>query len=178
MVLKILTIFCFFFIAIITLGKIYNININITASYPVGLYRSHKVNDFKSEKNSLAMFCPDPSNIVIQKAVENNIFPIGTECEQWGYAPLLKKIVGVPGDRIVISKQGVAVNGKLILNSIIKYRAFSILVSPGYTHRLGLDEYWLMSDYSPNSLDSRYIGPIKASEIFQITQPIFTTRYY
>lgn len=80
--------------------------------------------------------------------------------------PLLKEVVGLPGDVVEYVDGGYSVNGRKVANSRIqpldlgtKPALFSHLVVPkGYV--------WLMSSYSAQSFDSRYFGPIERSRIY------------
>ena len=78
----------------------------------------------------------------------------------WGFeAGVVKRIVGVPGDVVVVDGVDLYVNGILIDASVMK---------PGYPYKeyiLGEDEYFLVGDNRSNSLDSRAKGPVKESYI-------------
>ncbi len=150
-----------------------NVGINVSASYPLGLYQHEPIHN-PPHKNKFVLVCPDPRNPVIREAKRLKILAIGS-CPG-GYAPFLKKLRGVPGDRVTVTDQGVLINGKLLENSKIKFKIFEMLIRPGYTHTLRPGEYWVMSDYSKNSLDCRYIGPISRSSIIDYTRPIFTIK--
>ena len=151
------------------------LTVNITASWPRGLYHSKKIiGEVNNYKNQLVLVCPDPDNPAIIKAVENNILPAGPHCGSWGLAPLLKKLVGVPGDVITVTDRGISVNGKPLENSRIKFKIFELLIHPGYSHTLQPGEYWVMSDYNPNSLDSRYFGPVSDRAIIEASEPFLT----
>ncbi len=153
------------------------LTVNITASWPRGLYHSKKITGkIDNYKNQLVLVCPDPDNPAIIKAVENNILPAGPSCGSWGLAPLLKKIVGTPGDMITATDQGISVNGQPLNNSKMKFKIFELLIHPGYSHILQQDEYWVMSDYNPNSLDSRYFGPVSGRAIIQASEPFLTMK--
>ena len=148
------------------------LTVNITASWPRGLYHSKKITgSLENYKNQLVLVCPDPENPAIIKAVENNILPAGPHCGSRGLAPLLKELVGIPGDVITATDQGISINGQQLNNSKIKFKMFELLIHPGYTHTLQPDEYWVMSDYNPNSLDSRYFGPVSGRAIIEASEP-------
>lgn len=168
---------CLLFIVLLLSCVAANLTVNITASWPRGLYHSKKiVGSMDNYKNQLVLVCPDLDNPAIIKAVENNILPPSDGCESFGYAPLMKKIVGIPGDTITVTDQGITVNGRQLKNSKIKFKIFELLIHPGYTHILQPNEYWVMSDYNPNSLDSRYFGPISGQAIIQSSEPYLTIK--
>lgn len=76
----------------------------------------------------------------------------------WGYdVGVTKRIVGVPGDVVVVDGINLYVNGILIDSSVMK---------PGYPYKeyvLGEDEYFLVGDNRSHSLDSRANGPVNKS---------------
>ena len=128
-------------------------------------------------KNKLVLVCPDSANPAVIKATQRNILPIGSGCRSWGFAPLMKELVGIPGDLITVTNHGVAINNRRLRNSKIKFEIFQLLIPTDYSRILQKNEYWVMSDYSPNSFDSRYIGPVTKDQIIQCTTPVFTTDF-
>lgn len=167
---------CVLFVIMLAVCIANNMGINITPSYPLGLYQQQQIQDPATCKDQLVLVCPDPDNPVIRKAVELKILPPGTICSPWQHAPLMKKLVGTPGDKITVTDQGVLINDHKIKNSKIKFKVFELLIHPGYNHTLRPDEYWVMSNYNPNSLDSRYVGPVSGSQIKQCAKPILTIK--
>jgi conjugative transfer signal peptidase TraF len=95
------------------------------------------------------------------------------------YSPtphLLKRLVGVAGDRVTISTDGVLVNGVRLTNSAPLHcdasgRTLHAYVLTDYI--LGPNEVLLMSDYNRASFDSRYFGPIQATTIESVVTPLF-----
>lgn len=73
---------------------------------------------------------------------------------------LIKRIIGLPGDRIVIKDGKVFVNGVLLDEPYIKE-------VPRYAGEweLGPDEYFVLGDNRNNSRDSHAFGPISRSSI-------------
>lgn len=65
----------------------------------------------------------------------------------------IKRIAGVPGDRITVSGETVIVNGQ----------GFGVEGLEEIT--LGPDEYYVTGDNIANSFDSRYYGPIKREQL-------------
>lgn len=78
--------------------------------------------------------------------------------------PLIKRVIGLPGDSIEIHDQYVFINGQQINEPYIN--------EPGLTNAneygsvvLGPDEYFVMGDNRNRSRDSRAFGPIKREHI-------------
>ena len=151
------------------------VRINISESWPRGLYYSKKIEKSKPlepYRDHFILVCPDPDNPVIRRAKNWNILEPGFKCSG-NFAPFLKKLVGLPGDMITIDRDGVSINGQSVKNSRIKYKNFELVIHPGYQRTLKPGEYWVMSSYSPNSLDSRYFGPVKRSAIIMTSKPLY-----
>jgi conjugative transfer signal peptidase TraF len=90
---------------------------------------------------------------------------------------LLKRLVAVSGDRLDIDAQGVRVNGVPLPNSRPKARdeagrPLPQVYLPDYPLQDG--EVLLMSDYSPESYDGRYFGPISRDQIRAVVMPVWT----
>ena len=88
----------------------------------------------------------------------------------------VKRIVGIPGDKVLFDPPGVRVNGHLLTNPPIFARISTRTNGYcGYTAQGELavsqllelkdGEYFVAGDNSQNSLDSRYYGPIRRKQI-------------
>ena len=148
--------------------------INITPSYPRGLYTGESLQAGQRVKvKDMVLVCPDTANPAIMKALDLNIFPAGG-CAG-GIAPLIKTVEGLPGDYVEREDNLITINGRTFRGCPVMHpQLFPLPVGPGYRHRLADQEYWLMSDYNPDSFDSRYFGPITKDQIRQILQPLVT----
>ena len=78
--------------------------------------------------------------------------------------PYIKRIIGVPGDHIIVNAEGyVSVNGVALNETYVSlisnatYQPKDIIVEPGH--------YWVMGDNRPASSDSRFFGTVSRSEI-------------
>ncbi len=114
---------------------------------------------------------PQRGDIVIFSTggIEKFAFPPGEK--------YVKRIAGVPGDTISIHAPNVLINGKMLDDPpIFKEIAAGANGYSGYTNALllatdsdkivlGKDEYLVLGDNSQNSLDGRYFGAIKRSNI-------------
>ncbi len=78
--------------------------------------------------------------------------------------PLIKRVIGVPGDTIAISDGQVYVNGEWLAEPYVhgKFTDCSSYCGP---LTLGPGEYFMMGDNRPVSRDSRSFGPIPAEQI-------------
>jgi len=69
----------------------------------------------------------------------------------------VKRIVGLPGEKIEIKDEYVFVNDAKKDEDYIRY---SVGTDPGGVWTLTSDQYFVMGDNRPNSNDSRYFGPV------------------
>ncbi len=79
---------------------------------------------------------------------------------------IIKRVIGLPGERITIKEGGVYIDGVLLEEP---YLAEGVRTAPHnavYADvTLGKDQYFLLGDNRTNSRDSRDIGPVARSEI-------------
>jgi signal peptidase I len=81
----------------------------------------------------------------------------------------IKRIIGIPGDSIMIKDGKVYVNGnQLNENSYLKdtvYTSGGDYLAEGESLTLSEDEYFMLGDNRPHSSDSRTFGPISKDRI-------------
>lgn len=70
----------------------------------------------------------------------------------------IKRVVGLPGNKIKVTDGKVYIDGALYIESYIPYGVTS---EPSGEWDLGDNEYFLMGDNRPGSNDSRYFGPVE-----------------
>ncbi len=70
----------------------------------------------------------------------------------------VKRVIGLPGEKIALVNGGVYINGKLLEEYYLPY---GITSDPDQTWQLSSKEYFLMGDNRPNSNDSRYFGAVE-----------------
>lgn len=76
------------------------------------------------------------------------------------------RIVANPGDTVEVTDQAtLMVNGSTVLESDIYYTTPKYDDGPAYPITLAQDEYFILCDYREGARDSRYFGPVSASEI-------------
>jgi len=122
--------------------------LNVTGSMPGTVYTVGR-----GEKGSLASLCspiPHPS--------------IGHGSCPDGSMPLIKRVVGVAGDLVTVTDDGVEINGQPVSNS----KPLDLdTKGQDLPHMRGIfvlkqGEIWTAGEH-PNSFDSRYFGPVKFS---------------
>ncbi len=93
----------------------------------------------------------------------------------WGKIPFLKRVAGLPGDKVEVLPEGfLKIDGKIFLNTLPLSHdgAGNELKTYPLPIVLNSDEVWLISD-SERGFDSRYIGPAKINECHKVL-PLIT----
>lgn len=121
---------------------------------------------------------------VLLNGVERGDIVVVTMEEEGQKTHWVKRVIGLPGDTVSCVNDVVYINGKVLDET--KYIApdyrQSLVDKFGYFNKgpnadntnvedfeevkLGDDEYYVMGDNRPYSKDSRYVGPVKKSQIF------------
>ena len=144
---------------------------NDSRSMPTGLY----VRTSSESNASLVVFCP--AEPFASLSVERGYRSRGT-CPD-GAEPLAKPIAARRGDVVELSAKGMAVNGRLLPNTAplatdtsgrpLPHWPFGkYVVAPGTV--------WVASSYNSRSFDSRYFGPVKASQVREHVRLLLTAR--
>ncbi len=85
----------------------------------------------------------------------------------------MKPIAAGPGDQVCNSLSGLLINGKRIAETASHDPDGLPLPIWRHCGRLDRDEYFMVSNHIPNSFDSRYFGPVEATEIAAVYRPLF-----
>jgi conjugative transfer signal peptidase TraF len=96
-----------------------------------------------------------------------------------GAEPLAKPIAARSGDIVGLSATGMAVNGRLLANTapLVKDSAGRPLSHwPFGRYVVAPGTVWVASSYSPQNFDSRYFGPVEASQVREHVRPLLTAR--
>lgn len=155
-------------LALCTLATLTGIRVNTSYSLPLGIYVVTG-----DENANLVEFCP-PEPFASQSSVRGYRTP-GLACPDRA-VPLLKPIVGRPGDIVGVSAAGISVNGHLLPKTkplsrdaagrpLQPYPVGSYQVQPGTV--------WVASTYNRGSYDSRYMGPIDVRLIRKRLRPLW-----
>ena len=159
----------FVFAATVAGAAIFGVRINTSYSLPLGLYVRTS-----NPTASLVEFCP--AEPFASTALARGYRTRGTGCPDGG-VPLLKMIVAVPADHVWLSPQGIAVNGRLLPNTapLTKDAAGRSLTPwPLGRYEVKPGTVWIASTYNRGSYDSRYMGPIRTSQIRGRLRPLWT----
>lgn len=110
-----------------------------------------------------------PSSAAIGDYAERNYLPVrpGDHCAS-GLAHLVKPVVAVAGDLVSVEADQVLVNGQAIdahISNEDRHGRALERVENGWFRLLEPGEYFIVSSWSPWSLDSRYFGPVKSADI-------------
>ena len=114
-----------------------------------------------TEKLSYQFNDPKRGDVVIFKAPPSE--PCSAdECEY------IKRVIGLPGDRVMVAEGDVYVNGEMLDQSFLPEMLYT---SPGEYSQEGVEvtvpdgQYLCFGDNRPNSRDGREFGPIKRDSI-------------
>jgi conjugative transfer signal peptidase TraF len=149
---------------------VYGIRINMTRSLPLGLY----VITHNPQAN-LVVFCPPPGAMdeSAKRGYRGHSYGLG--CPD-GAPPLMKPVVARPGQTLVVSVEGIAVERRLLTNTAplqfdAKHRPLKAWAAGTYTVESGT--LWVASSFHPGSYDSRYLGPIREEQILYRLRPLW-----
>jgi len=77
--------------------------------------------------------------------------------------PLIKRVIGLPGETVTIANGQVQINGQPIAEPYLNGLSTQCFQNCAVT--LGVGQYFVLGDNRPNSLDSRSFGPVNADNI-------------
>lgn len=121
---------------------------------------------------------------VLLNGVERGDIVVVTMEEEGQKTHWVKRVIGLPGDTVSCVNDVVYINGKVLDETkyiapdyrqslVDKFGYFNKVPNADNTNvedfeevELGDDEYYVMGDNRPYSKDSRYVGPVKKSQIF------------
>ena len=121
---------------------------------------------------------------VLLNGVERGDIVVVTMEEEGQKTHWVKRVIGLPGDTVSCVNDVVYINGKVLDETkyidpdyrqslVDKFGYFNKVPDADNTNvvdfeevKLKYDEYYVMGDNRPYSKDSRYVGPVKKSQIF------------
>ena len=121
---------------------------------------------------------------VLLNGVERGDIVVVTMEENGQKTHWVKRVIGMPGDTISCVNDIVFINGKVLdetqyidpdyrQSCVDQFGYFNKVPNANNTDvqdfeevKLGDDEYYVMGDNRPYSKDSRYVGPVKKSQLF------------
>ena len=121
---------------------------------------------------------------VLLNGVERGDIVVVTMKEEGRKTHWVKRVIGLPGDTVSCVNDVVYINGKVLDETkyidpdyrqslVDKFGYFNKVPNADNTNvedfeevKLKDDEYYVMGDNRPYSKDSRYVGPVKKSQIF------------
>lgn len=121
---------------------------------------------------------------VLLNGVERGDIVVVTMEEEGQKTHWVKRVIGLPGNTVSCVNDVVYINGKVLDETkyidpdyrqslVDKFGYFNKVPNANNTNvedfeevKLGDDEYYVMGDNRPYSKDSRYVGPVKKSQIF------------
>lgn len=136
------------------------------------LYKPVLVDGASMEKTLLANDYAYSKRYIFESPKRFDIVVIKTNSKQkLNSKTIVKRIIGMPGDKLEIS------NGKLIINEKLTDELYiKGKLTQNLKITLGKDEYYVMGDNREESLDSRFFGPVKRkdliSKVFIVLLPI------
>lgn len=147
------------------------VRVNTSPSLPMGLYLRTN-----AAAAALIEFCPAEPFGSLSSA--RGYRTPSVSCPD-GAAPLLKPVVAREGDLVVVSADGISVNGYLLPKTAaltIDIAGRELLAWPSGLYRVMPGTVWVASTYNRGSFDSRYMGPINMQLIRAKLRPLWLLR--
>ncbi|MGD0106975.1 MAG: conjugative transfer signal peptidase TraF [Rhodopila sp.] len=141
---------------------------NASPSMPIGLWRVTTLHRIERGQ-AVAVCLPEAA---ARLGVARGYLDAG-DCP--GHAEvLIKTLAAIPGDQVVVSDSGTAINGDLIPNSrpLAQDDAGRPLTANAGTFIVGEGQAWIVSSHDARSYDSRYAGPVRLTDIRGIATPV------
>lgn len=147
------------------IGETGRLKLNRTDSMPRGLWLLSRLNR-SPERGDVLAICLPPIEYLSRYFAQGDC-PTGRE-------PILKYVEAIAGDVVVVTDEGVTVNGIDLPNSKpmafdsenrpVEHVSGEVVILPGMI--------WIESSV-PNSFDSRYFGPVPTANIRGAATPLW-----
>ncbi|NDV24858.1 conjugative transfer signal peptidase TraF [Desulfovibrio sp. JC022] len=143
--------------------------INLTDSMAHGVYQ---IVPGKPMRGDLITFSLDEQNPYFSIALERHYLG-------WNNRPLLKVLVGLPGDTLQIDKEGISINSELLPRSKAKPTDRHGKPLPIFLNSTVIPsgKCLALSTHSENSFDGRYFGLVDLDRLQRVV-PVLTIRLF
>lgn len=144
--------------------------LNRSDSVPPGVWR---VAPGAPGRGAIVLACPPDTPVF--RAARRARYLLDGVCPG-GYAPLLKPVGAVAGDRVVVRRDGVRVNGRLLPNTgLLRSDPAGRLLPEAELgeHVVPVGQVWLLSSYNRYSFDSRYYGAFDVARVRGVARPVY-----
>lgn len=144
---------------------------NYSNSVPLGLYRVVPANS-ANRVTDYAGFCL--SSATARAALRAGLQTTPGDCPS-RLAPILKPVICPSAEHsLIYDARGFSFAGKLLRNTVLKARSRTGIPLEHYPFGVYTSGIWALSDFNPNSYDSRYFGPVAADAIRFYAKPVWT----
>lgn len=148
---------------------------NTTESMPTGLWQE-KMRQNPLVRGEIVSVCP-PDTELFRRARERGYLESGScPAQGGGFAPLIKPVAAVAGDVVVVSAEGIAVNGQALQQSRPQFKdsfGRELPQLPQGVYRVGPGEIWVVSTCNLKSFDSRYYGALSETQVRGELAPVW-----
>ena len=151
-------------------GGMGGLRLNVTGSLPLGVYR---VVEGDVRRGDLVLACPALTEIQFE-ARARGYLRYGLSCPGW-FGSVIKHAAALPGDVVVATPDGIAVNGQPMPNTSrldADSRGEPLPPLPA-SGQVPDGWVWLLSTYAGRSFDSRYWGPVPLSTLRGRVRPVW-----
>lgn len=155
--------------ALTGVGWIGDIRLNLTPSYPLGLWRIEAL-DRAAAVGDLVFICP-PDSPAFHMARERGYLGRGL-CPGW-FSPLIKTVVAIEGQRVDIAANVAIDDRPLTQSQLHAADAEGRGLAPYSGGIVPPAHLFLHSDFV-GSYDSRYFGPIPSDGMLGLARPLLT----
>jgi len=148
----------------------FDLRVNWTESMPRGIYQRMEPT---LERGAWVAVCLDGAAADLAR---ERGYVIDGSCAS-GLAPIFKRLVGVPGDRVAVAMDGVAVNGAAVPHSElteVDSRGRPLEHTGEGEIILSEGRFFVMGMNPSRSWDSRYFGAVSANQIVAGARPLWT----
>ncbi len=149
------------------IGFIAGLRVNLTPSYPLGLWRIVPLAQDVAVGDRI-FICPPP-NSAFELARERGYLGHGL-CPGW-LSPLIKTVVAISGQHVVVDCD-IAVDGARLAHSSVRAAdGQGRALTPAASGTVPTGQLFLLSEFA-GSYDSRYFGPIPTAGVLGLAHPL------